>query len=137
MNVIVMTGTTNNRDAIELTRHAYQAGAIAFSAIAPFYFSTTATASAIFTRICSRRQGRTTAYTHTTNYIPRVYAETAFAKKLKDMGVKGIKDATFYILLHAQYQRLLKDEHFDVALGAEAMWLPACWLGFLAPAVLG
>ena len=50
-------------------------------------------------------------------------------QRLKNIGIRGIKDATFDILLHAKYQRLLKDDEFDVVLGTEAMWLPAWSLG--------
>jgi dihydrodipicolinate synthase/N-acetylneuraminate lyase len=50
-------------------------------------------------------------------------------KRLKALGVKGVKDATFDILTHATYHRVLKDENFDVVLGTEAMWLSARALG--------
>jgi dihydrodipicolinate synthase/N-acetylneuraminate lyase len=43
--------------------------------------------------------------------------------------LSGVKDATFDMLIHATYQRTLADEHFDVALGTEALWLPARSLG--------
>lgn len=50
--------------------------------------------------------------------------------RLKDeVGVNGVKDATFDILIHANYQRLLSGDTFGVALGTEAMWLSACTLG--------
>jgi dihydrodipicolinate synthase/N-acetylneuraminate lyase len=48
---------------------------------------------------------------------------------LKKRGLAGIKDATFDIMIHANYHRLLKDESFDIALGTEAMWLSARALG--------
>ena len=49
---------------------------------------------------------------------------------LRDIvGVSGVKDATFDIQTMAKYMRLLKSDAFDVALGTEAMWLPACVLG--------
>lgn len=50
-------------------------------------------------------------------------------QKLKAKGLAGVKDATFDILKYAKYERLLKDENFDVALGTEAMWLSARVLG--------
>jgi len=50
-------------------------------------------------------------------------------EKLADIGVSGIKDATFDIMLHAQYHRVLGSKGFDVVLGTEAMWLSACVLG--------
>lgn len=51
-------------------------------------------------------------------------------RRLKEeVGVQGIKDATFDIMMHANYLRLFKSDTFDVALGTEAMWLSACVLG--------
>lgn len=51
-------------------------------------------------------------------------------KRLKqEAGVRGIKDATFDIMAHANYIRTLKDENFDVASGTEAMWIESCVLG--------
>ena len=51
IDVIVMTGTTNDRDTVELTKHAYAAGATAVSSIAPFTLNTTLTMSAAFSPI--------------------------------------------------------------------------------------
>ena len=51
-------------------------------------------------------------------------------RRLKEeVGVNGIKDATFDIMAMANYMRTLKSDTFDVALGTEAMWLSACVLG--------
>lgn len=36
--VVVMVGTTNNRDSIELAKHAEKAGAAAVAAVGPYYF---------------------------------------------------------------------------------------------------
>lgn len=47
----------------------------------------------------------------------------------EEVGVSGVKDATFDIQTMAKYMRLLKSDSFDVALGTEAMWLSACVLG--------
>ena len=48
---------------------------------------------------------------------------------LKEIGVHGIKDATFDILTFANYMRLLASDSFDVVLGTESIWLPARALG--------
>jgi dihydrodipicolinate synthase/N-acetylneuraminate lyase len=54
---------------------------------------------------------------------------TPLLLKLKALGLQGMKDATFDIMLHAAYHRLLKDDTFDVVLGTESMWLSARVLG--------
>ena len=50
-------------------------------------------------------------------------------KRLRDIGIHGIKDATFNILTFAAYMREFASESFDVVLGTEAMWASACALG--------
>jgi dihydrodipicolinate synthase/N-acetylneuraminate lyase len=50
-------------------------------------------------------------------------------RRLKEQGLHGIKDATFDILKFATYMRELSGDGFDVVLGTEALWLPACALG--------
>ena len=130
IDVVVMTGTTNNRDTVELTKHAEKTGADAVSAVGPYYFHHNADS------VCNFYQDMVKAvsddfrvYVYNNPKFQGYPMDIKLLKKLKDLGVKGIKDATFDILLHANYCRLLKDESFDIALGTEAMWLPARSLG--------
>jgi len=130
IDVVVMTGTTNNRDTVELTKHAEKTGADAVSAVGPYYFHHNADS------VCNFYQDMVKAvsddfrvYVYNNPKFQGYPMDIKLLKKLKDLGIKGIKDATFDILLHANYCRLLKDESFDIALGTEAMWLPARSLG--------
>lgn len=126
--VIPMIGTTNNRDSIELGRHAEKSGASAVAAVGPFYFTHNEDDLLDFYK----------ALIDSINIPVYLYNNPGFQgypidiktiKKLKDYGLAGVKDATFDILTHASYLRLLKDEKFDVALGTEAMFASACILG--------
>lgn len=126
--VIPMVGTTNNRDSVELSRHAEDNGAAAVSAVGPFYFN-------------HNEDDLLDFYGNLINSVNipvYLYNNPGFQgyeislesiKKLKNIGLAGVKDATFDILTHATYQRILKDENFDVALGTEAMFASACVLG--------
>jgi dihydrodipicolinate synthase/N-acetylneuraminate lyase len=126
--VVVMTGSTNNMTSVELSKHAEAAGAEAVSAVGPYYFTHKDDSIKCFYE----------DIVNSVNIPVYVYNNPGFQgypmslellKSLKDIGVKGIKDATFDILLHATYMRVLKDDKFDVALGTEAMFLSACALG--------
>ncbi len=128
--VIVHTGTTNTRDTVELSRHAESIGCDGCSAVSPYYYHHSMDNVIEF-------------YTQIRNAVGKdfpvyVYHNPKFSgydihintfKTLKRLGINGIKDATFNIIEHATYQRELKDEHFDVVLGTEAMWLSARVLG--------
>jgi dihydrodipicolinate synthase/N-acetylneuraminate lyase len=126
--VVTMVGAPNTREAVDLARHAEAAGAKAVASVGPFYF------------------------THDQDRLRRFYGELIAGvdipvylynnpkfqgypisfdtiEKLKGEGLAGVKDATFDVLEHANYQRKLADDGFDVVLGTEAMWLSARVLG--------
>lgn len=126
--VITMVGTTNDRDSVELAKHSELIGASAVASVGPYYFKHNEDSILSFF----------SSLVNAVNIPVYVYNNPNFQgypmnleliKKLKDIGVKGIKDATFDIITHAVYQRVLKDENFDVVLGTEAMWLSARVLG--------
>lgn len=126
--VITMVGTTNNRESVALAKHAESAGVKAIAAVGPYYFK-------------HNKDDLLSFYKDLINAVNipvYLYNNPGFQgyeigldviKELKNVGLSGIKDATFNILTHATYHRVLKDENFDVALGTEAMWLPARVLG--------
>lgn len=126
--VIPMVGTTTTRDSVELAKHAEANGAVAIAAVGPFYF----------------KHNMTDLITFYTNLIESVkipvylYNNPGFQgypidlttmKELKQRGLAGVKDATFDILTHATYHRVLAGADFDVVLGTESMWLSARALG--------
>lgn len=130
MDVIVMTGTTNNAETMELTKHAVTAGANAVSSIGPYYFKHNADSLCYyFEDMVKAADDKLNVYVYNNPGFQGYPMDIKLLKKLKDLGVKGIKDATFDIILHAQYHRVLKDDNFDVVLGTEAMWLAAWSLG--------
>ena len=126
--VVVMVGTTNNRDSIELAKHAEKAGAAAVAAVGPYYFKhNMLDVEEFYTDLIESVQIPVYLYDNPGFQGYEISIETV--QKLKTKGLAGVKDATFDILKYAKYERLLKDENFDVALGTEAMWLSARVLG--------
>lgn len=126
--IITMVGTTNNRDSVLLAKHSEEHGASAVAAVGPYYFKHNEDSIISF-------------YSDLVDAVDipvYVYNNPGFQgypiglellRKLKNIGISGVKDATFDILVHASYHRTLKDENFDIALGTEAMWLSARALG--------
>lgn len=128
--VIVQTGTADSRSTAKLTAHAAAAGAAAVSAVGPYYYKHNEDEICAFYSSMVKAAGEETpVYVYNNPGFQGYPMELKTIKKLKDAGVRGIKDATFDIMLHANYMRLLKDDNFDVVLGTEAMWLSACVLG--------
>ena len=126
--VIPMVGTTNNRDSVELAKHAQSCGVAAVAAVGPFYFSHKAgDLIDFYTDLIESVD--IPVYLYNNPGFQGYEIKLDVLKELKKRGLAGVKDATFDILTHASYHRLLKDESFDVALGTEAMFAPACVLG--------
>lgn len=129
--VIVHTGTADSKSAAVLSRHAADIGAAAVSAVGPFYYKHNDDGIAqYYDEIVAAVGGRIPVYVYNNPQFQGYPMSTALIRRLKEqVGVQGLKDATFDIILHATYMRTLHDDSFDVALGTEAMWLPACSLG--------
>ena len=128
--VMVQVGTTSNRATAELVKHAVAAGAQAVSAVAPYYYKHHDESVLFFFDEMLKAAGPDyPVYVYNNPQFQGYPLSTPLLLKLKSMGLQGMKDATFDIILHANYQRLLKDDRFDVVLGTEAMWLSARALG--------
>ncbi len=126
--VIPMIGTTNNIESVELAKHAEASGVDAVAAVGPFYFSHNEDDLIDFyTDLIESVKIPVYLYNNPGFQGYEIGLDTV--KKLKARGLAGVKDATFNILTHASYHRVLKDESFDVALGTEAMFASARVLG--------
>ncbi|MCJ7616535.1 MAG: dihydrodipicolinate synthase family protein [Desulfobacterales bacterium] len=130
LKVVVHTGTTNTRDTLELSKHAKEIGCDAVAAVGPYYYNHGEDDLLYFYSDIIRAVG--------TDFPVYIYHNPKFQgydidistiHKLKEIGLRGIKDATFDILSHASYLRELAGDDFDIVLGTEAMWLSARALG--------
>jgi dihydrodipicolinate synthase/N-acetylneuraminate lyase len=126
--VIVMVGTTNNADSAELARHAESIGAEAVAAVGPYYYTHQDDSIRYFYDDILKSVD-IPVYVYNNPKFQGYEMSLELLQTLKADGVHGVKDATFDILTHAHYHRLLKDESFDIALGTEALWLSARALG--------
>ncbi len=128
--VIAMVGTADTQSTMRLAEHAAKSGINAISAIAPYYFKHGGDEICRFYSDIVQAAKCTPVYVYNNPQFQGYGMDIGLLKRLKaETGVSGIKDATFNIMDHATYQRILRDESFDVALGTEALWLPARVLG--------
>jgi dihydrodipicolinate synthase/N-acetylneuraminate lyase len=126
--IIVMVGSTTTRDSAELTRHAKAVGADAVASVGPYYFTHNQNdLIGFYSSLIGASDLPVYLYNNPKFQGYEISLNTI--KELKKRGLAGVKDATFDILTHATYQRVLVDESFDLALGTESMWLSACVLG--------
>jgi len=130
ITVVAHTGTTNTRDTVELTQHARAIGCDAAAAVGPYYFHHQEDALLAFYGAMLRAVSPDfPVYVYHNPKFSGYEISLATMKKLKSLGIHGIKDATFDMLTFATYMRELADEHFDVVLGTESLWLTARALG--------
>ncbi|MFW6222991.1 MAG: dihydrodipicolinate synthase family protein [Bacteroidota bacterium] len=130
ITLVVHTGTTNTKDTVELTQHAQQIGCHAGAAVGPYYFHHNSDGVVQFYKeIIESIDTSFPFYVYHNPNFSGYQISLDTIKRLRDLGLNGVKDATFDILLHATYMRELGEEGFDVALGTESMWLSACALG--------
>ena len=128
--IVAHTGTTNTRDTVELTKHAEEVGCAAASAVGPYYFHHNEDSLLEFySSMLNAVKSDFPIYVYHNPKFSGYEIPLNTMKKLKKMGIHGVKDATFDILTFATYMRQLADDNFDIALGTEAMWLAARSLG--------
>ena len=129
--VIVHVGTADSLSAARLAGHAAANGAAAVAAVGPYYFKHSQDEIChYFDALVRSVKGRVPVYVYNNPQFQGYPMDLDTIRMLKEeVGVSGVKDATFDIQTMAKYMRLLKSDSFDVALGTEAMWLSACVLG--------
>ncbi len=129
--VTVHVGTADSMSAARLVDHAVECGAAAVAAVGPYYFKhTKEDILNYFDALVTAAKGKIPVYVYNNPQFQGYPMDLDTIRQLKEnVGVRGVKDATFDIQTMAKYMRVLKSDTFDVALGTEAMWLSACVLG--------
>jgi len=128
--VIVHTGAAASRDAAELSAHAAGIGAAAVSAVAPYYFHHNSDGVVAYYRaILDAVPAGFPVYVYHNPRFSGYEIDMKTMMKLADIGIAGVKDATFDIAKFSAYQSNLGPRGFDVVLGTESMWLSARTLG--------
>jgi len=130
LQIIAMTGTTNTCDTIELTKHARDIGLDAASAVTPYYYHHNMDDVVGFYRDVIQEVGpEFPFYIYTNPKFSGYSVDIKTMRRLKDIGLAGCKAASFDIMEFASMVREFEGEDFDLALGTEALWLPAAIYG--------
>ncbi len=129
VKVIVHTGCPSTKETVILSKHAKGIGCDAVAAVGPYYFSHNADEILMHYESIISEVKDLPVYLYNNPKFQGYEVDLPTLKRLKNIGLHGIKDATFNVINYANYSRELADEKFDVALGTEAIWLSACVLG--------
>lgn len=124
--VIVHVGTTNTRDTVDLAKHARDIGCDAIAAVGPYYY--THSENDIFhfySDILTAVGPEFPVYLYNNPKFQGYEINISTIQMLKEIGLYGVKDATFNIMTYAKYCQEFGYSDFDIVLGTEAMWLSA------------
>lgn len=127
--IVVHTGTTNAHDTIELSLHARDIGCDAASAVGPYYYKYQDLDLIRYYESILKETKDFPFYAYHNPGFQGYETSLEVFRTLKEVGLSGIKDATFDVMKHAVYQRELADENFDIASGTEAIWVASQALG--------
>jgi dihydrodipicolinate synthase/N-acetylneuraminate lyase len=131
IQLVVHVGATNVRDAVELARYAEGAGAAKVSSVPPYYFHHTRDSIKLyFERLV--QAVKIPVYAYNNPKFTGVALDVPLVQELADLGVAGIKDSSFDIMVLANFVRQITQPGFDVVLGTEAMFLYAATIGVRA-----
>ncbi len=131
VNLVVHVGSTNTKTAVNLAKHAESVGATHISSVPPYYYNHNnvevmlyfgSLVKAVNVPVYVYNNPKTVGY----GVSPDLLSELA------DLGIAGVKDSSFDIIVLNDYIRKIEKKEFDVVLGTEAMFLPASVLGIKA-----
>lgn len=126
--VIMHVGGASTRSVVELAQHAEQTGATAVAAVPPIYYGFkqpeverhfTALVDAVSIPVLIYNNPKTTG----------VAVSAPLLNRLAQIGVSGVKDSSFDIMVFYDYLRGVKKEGFIPIIGTEALLLPAVIMG--------
>lgn len=126
--VIVHVGATSTDTSVELAKHAESGGAICVASVPPYYYQPPEKdiinhyerlVKAVNIPVYVYNNPKTVGYGISLELM----------SKIVDVGVDGVKDSSFDIMVFADFRRKLGDRNFDVVLGTEALFLSASVVG--------
>ncbi|PNS42312.1 dihydrodipicolinate synthase family protein [Mesotoga sp. B105.6.4] len=126
--VIAHIGSSNPNDIFELAKHAEHSGAKAVATVVPFYFPySQADIVRFFKKLIESTALPVFIYNNPKTTGVTIDIETL--KKLKDVGLYGIKDSTFDLLYFYGVKFNMDMDEFCYISGTEAFIMPSIPLG--------
>lgn len=126
--LVVHVGTTNQRDALELAKHAAQHHARAVSAVPPYYFHHDDEALFQFFQALINAVP-VPVYLYDNPGASGNPVSPDLINRLAEVGLHGVKDSTFDISKTYAVMRKVQKPEFDVVIGSESLLLPAFVMG--------
>lgn len=129
--VILHVGGPTTRFAVDLAKHAERAGAVAVASVPPIYYGFKepeverhfkALVDAVDIPVLVYNNPKTTG----------VSISPSFLNKLTGIGVRGVKDSSFDIMVFYNYLWAVERKDFIPVIGTEALILPAVSMGAFA-----
>jgi len=129
--VILHVGGPTTRFAVELAQHAEKAGAVAAASVPPIYYGFKepeverhfkALVDAVDIPLFVYNNPKTTG----------VSISAGFLNRLAKLGVRGVKDSSFDIMVFYDYLWGVEREDFIPVIGTEALIFPAVGMGAVA-----
>lgn len=129
--VILHVGGPTTRFAVELAQHAEKAGAVAVASVPPIYYGFKepeverhfkALVDAVNIPVLVYNNPKTTG----------VSISPDFLNRLAKLGVRGVKDSSFDIMVFYNYLWGVEREDFIQVIGTEALIFPAVGMGAFA-----
>jgi len=126
--VIVHVGGASTDSVVELARHAEEVGATAVASVPPIYYGFkepeverhfTALLDAVSIPVFVYNNPKTTGVSISPDFLAR----------LVQLGIAGVKDSSFDILIFSDYIRKVHKKGFIPIIGTEALILPAVAIG--------
>ena len=126
--VIVHVGGASTRSVVQLSQHAQEAGATAVAAVPPIYYGFKepeierhfkAMLDAVSIPVFVYNNPKTTG----------VAVSPDLLNRLAQMGIAGVKDSSFDIMVFYGYLRAVEKKDFIPIIGTEALLLPAMAMG--------
>jgi len=126
--VIAHIGSSNPNDIFELAKHAEHAGAKAVATVVPFYFPYSQDDIVrFFNKLIQTTELPVFIYNNPKTTGVTIDIETL--KKLRDVGLYGIKDSTFDLLYFYSVKFNMEMDNFCYISGTEAFIMPSIPLG--------
>ena len=129
--VILHVGGPTTRFAVELAKHAEKAGAVAVASVPPIYYGFKepeverhfqALVEAVDVPVFVYNNPKTTGVSISADLLNR----------LAKLGVRGVKDSSFDIMVFYSYLWTVEREDFIPVIGTEALIFPAVGMGAFA-----
>ena len=129
--VILHVGGPTTRFAVDLAKHAEKAGAVAVASVPPIYYGFKeseverhfkALVDSVDVPVFVYNNPKTTG----------VSISPGFLNKLAGIGVRGVKDSSFDIMVFYDYLWKVERKDFIPVIGTEALILPAVSMGAFA-----